>query len=149
MLCGVSGSGKSTFAHQHFPTTTIVSSDKMREAITDDELNQKCNQDAFELYYALIDKRLKWGRNVVADATHLTPSSRAKLLEMVVDRNVYAVVFDLPKDVLLGRDASRPVPRGAHVIEAQYVKLGQTIKHLTDKDSPERSLYKEVIVINE
>ena len=49
VLLGVSGSGKSTFARQHFAPTEIVSSDHCRALVCDDETNQSINKDAFEI----------------------------------------------------------------------------------------------------
>jgi protein phosphatase len=62
VLCGPAVSGKSTFAAQRFPTTTIVSSDNCRTMICDDENNQKVNRDTFELFHLIIEKRLSTRR---------------------------------------------------------------------------------------
>ena len=40
VLVGVSGSGKSTFARQHFKPTEIISSDFCRGLVADDENDQ-------------------------------------------------------------------------------------------------------------
>lgn len=51
MLVGPAGSGKSTFAAQHFQRTEIVSSDVCREMVLDDMENMACSGDAFDLFY--------------------------------------------------------------------------------------------------
>jgi protein phosphatase len=51
VLIGASGSGKSTFAAKHFLPTEIVSSDKARGLVSDDETNQDVTADAFELVF--------------------------------------------------------------------------------------------------
>ena len=40
MLVGVSGSGKSTFAREHFAPTEVISSDFCRGLVADDENDQ-------------------------------------------------------------------------------------------------------------
>ena len=77
---GISGSGKSTFCEENFTASQIVSSDWCRDKITDDETNQKVNQDAFDMFHFMIEKRMKWGRIVVADATNLNIKARKKLI---------------------------------------------------------------------
>jgi predicted kinase len=82
VLSGPAGSGKSTFAAQRFPATTIVSSDHCRAMICDDENNQQVNRDAFELFHLIIQKRLFLGRFTVADSTALQPDARRKLRDL-------------------------------------------------------------------
>ena len=48
MLIGVTGSGKSTFAAQHFKPTEVISSDFCRGLVADDENDQSATPDAFE-----------------------------------------------------------------------------------------------------
>ncbi|MDB6078143.1 MAG: metallophosphoesterase, partial [Akkermansiaceae bacterium] len=47
LLIGVSGSGKSTFAHRHFKATEIISSDVCRGLVSDDENDQTVSSQAF------------------------------------------------------------------------------------------------------
>ena len=49
VLIGASGSGKSTFAHTHFRTTEILSSDFFRGMVADDETDQSASRDAFDV----------------------------------------------------------------------------------------------------
>ncbi|MYE67851.1 MAG: AAA family ATPase, partial [Acidimicrobiia bacterium] len=49
VLCGASGSGKSTFARRHFASTEVVSSDQCRALVSDDETDQSSTAAAFEL----------------------------------------------------------------------------------------------------
>ena len=51
VLIGASGSGKSTFARQHFLPTEIISSDYCRGLVSDDENNQAVTADAFEVLH--------------------------------------------------------------------------------------------------
>lgn len=109
ILCGGSGSGKSTWARKHFAQSQIVASDNCREAILDDPANQSANEDVFGLFHSLIEYRLKHRRFTVADSTALKPKSRANLLALAQKWKVPVVVisFDVPLDEALRRDARR------------------------------------------
>ena len=51
VLIGVSGSGKSTFARDHFKPTEIISSDFCRGLVSDDENDQTVSKDAFDVLH--------------------------------------------------------------------------------------------------
>src|SRR5262245_55809608 len=93
ILCGASGSGKSTWARKHFPHSQIVASDNCREAILDDAGSQAANEDAFALFHSIIEYRLKHRRFTVADSTALKPKSRANLLALAQKWKVPAIVI--------------------------------------------------------
>ncbi|MEG4811864.1 AAA family ATPase, partial [Microcoleus sp. F8-D1] len=73
VLIGASGSGKSTFARQHFLPTEIISSDYCRGLVSDDENNQAATADAFEVLHLIAAKRLAAGKLTVIDATNVQP----------------------------------------------------------------------------
>src|SRR5690349_9073735 len=58
VLAGPAGCGKSTFAARHFGPTQVVSSDRLRGWIADDEGDQSVSGLAFHLLYSLVSKRL-------------------------------------------------------------------------------------------
>ncbi|MCP5033307.1 MAG: AAA family ATPase, partial [Actinomycetia bacterium] len=133
VLCGASGSGKSTFARQHFIPTEIVSSDHCRALVGDDETDQSVTGAAFGLLHTIIDKRLQLGRLTVVDATNVKPEDRAQLVEIARRWDVLAtaIVFDLPVGVCLERNASRVDRRTPdHAIRRQHRNMGRTIKRL-------------------
>src|SRR5712692_7839298 len=109
VLCGPASSGKSTFAAQRFPATTIVSSDHCRAMICDDENNQKVNRDTFELFHLIIQKRLSLGRFTVADSTALQPDARHKLRDLSRRSGFYGcvLIFNIPPEVCRERNKSR------------------------------------------
>ena len=78
VLIGASGSGKSTFVAQHFRATEILSSDRCRALVADDESDQSATKDAFDVLYAIAEKRLAARRLTVIDATNLRREDRAK-----------------------------------------------------------------------
>ena len=59
VLVGVSGAGKSTFAARHFKPTEVLSSDRFRGLVADDESDQAASADAFEAMRQLAAIRLR------------------------------------------------------------------------------------------
>ncbi len=109
ILIGASSSGKSTFAKRHFKQTQIVSSDRCRAWISDDENDQSVSDGAFELMRQLVDLRLRARRLTVVDATNLLPSHREPFLKIARSNNafVYAIVLDPGADTCLTRYQQR------------------------------------------
>ena len=133
VLCGASGSGKSTFARRHFAETETVSSDRCRALVGDDEADQSITAEAFDLLHTIVDKRLEVGRLTVVDATNTKPSDRAPLIELARKWDVLAtaVVFDLPLDLCVERSRQRTdrvTPE--HAVKRQHQTLRRTAKRL-------------------
>lgn len=110
LLIGASGTGKSSFAAKHFLPTEVISSDRARGWVADDETDQSVTSDAFDLVNAVIEKRLKNRRFTVVDATNVQPESRRTLLALARKWHAIAVgiVFDLPEKLAVERNALRP-----------------------------------------
>ena len=111
VLAGPSGAGKSTFAARHFTPTQVVSSDRMRALISDDETDQSVSGPAFELLHDLVGKRLAAGRLTVVDSTALRAQARRDLLRIGQRYNVPVIllVFRADRETLPGaRCAARP-----------------------------------------
>jgi predicted kinase len=110
LLVGPAGSGKSTWAVRHHAPTEIVSSDALRAMVADDPTDQGATPDAFRLLHAIVRARLRRGLTVVVDATNLTDGARRPLLAAAAGhgRPAVAVVFDVPLEVCLARNAGRP-----------------------------------------
>jgi protein phosphatase len=136
VLVGVSGSGKSRFANRTFLPTEVLSSDRFRAMLSDDEADQSVSAAAFDLLYLVARRRLAAGRLSVVDATSVTPESRARLLAIAreADAPAVAVVFDVPLSVCLENDAARPGRRvGAAVIEQQAAALAASREKIADE----------------
>jgi len=120
VLVGAAGSGKSTFAARLFEPSDILSSDAFREILTGDPSDQRATKTAFSIIHREVTKRLAAGRTVVVDATNVEASARRQLLARAQFANVpaIAIVFALPRDVVLARNASRP----GRVVESQIVE---------------------------
>ncbi|MFF8747208.1 AAA family ATPase [Streptomyces californicus] len=117
-LIGPPGSGKSTFARQHFQPTQVVSSDVCRALVADDEGDQSATGDAFEVLHSIADKRLQRGLLTVIDATNLRGPDRPWLLDRARhwQRPLVAVLFDVPLAIAQAQNASR-----ARVVPADVV----------------------------
>ena len=113
LLIGIAGSGKSTFAARHFRDTEVLSSDRLRAAITDDPHAQGATDDAFDLLHRILELRLRRARLTVVDATNVEGWARAELLGAARRhrRPAVAIVLDLPIDEALRRNLARPLPR--------------------------------------
>jgi protein phosphatase len=133
VLIGASGSGKSTFAREHFPSTQVLSSDFFRGLVSDDENDQSSSAEAFDALHYIAAKRLTAGLVTVIDATNVQRAPRAALIRLAKDHNVLAtaIVLDVPERVCLARNESRTDRDfGAHVIRRQRDDLRRSLKTL-------------------
>jgi len=145
ILCGTAGAGKSTFAHRFFKKTEVVSSDRCRALVGDDEADITVSREAFILFRTIIDLRLSLGKLVVADSTALTRKAREDLKDIADKYSSPAIilVFDIPIAICLQRDCERKRKVGKKVIERQRELLDQTIRTIDNEG------YDEVYIIKE
>ena len=132
-LVGASGSGKSTFAREHFGRFEVLSSDFCRGLVSDDENDQAATAAAFDVLHHIAGKRLEAGRLTVVDATNVQPEARRSLVALARAHDVLpvAVVLDLPERVCLERNASRADRTfGDNVVTRQRDQLRRSLKHL-------------------
>ncbi|RWD25345.1 polynucleotide kinase-phosphatase, partial [Mesorhizobium sp.] len=110
VLIGSTGSGKSSFAAKHFLPTEVISSDRCRALVSDDETNQDVSADAFELMREIVGKRLKHRKLAVVDATNVRAADRKAWIELARKWHALpvAVVIDPGVDVCIARNAARP-----------------------------------------
>lgn len=130
LLVGASGCGKSTFAHQHFSPSEILSSDAFRAIISDDELNQEASADAFQLIREAAAMRLRRRLLTVIDATNLEAEHRREMVSLARDcyANAVAIVFDVPEAICHLRNDSRHRPRPRGVIHRQVRRVGEAMR---------------------
>jgi predicted kinase len=129
ILCGPAGCGKSTFAARHFIETAVVSSDRCRALIADDERELRASAAAFALFHQIIDSRLAFRRLTVADSTALHPDARRDLRRIARRRAAPAalVVFDVPEDVCVAWNARRARRVARSVIRRQRLQLEEAL----------------------
>ncbi len=135
VLCGPAGSGKSTFARRHFRPTAIVSSDRCRAMVGDDEANIRVSPLAFELFHHIIDLRLRQRRLAVADSTAVRREARDDLLAIARRHGVPAVliVFNVSADRALDHDAGRRRRVGHDVIHQQWERLQEALQSVREE----------------
>lgn len=73
MLCGLPGSGKSTYAKQLSDETNaiICNSDAIRRELFGNENLQENNDTVFKILHSRIKENLKSGHDVIYDATNI------------------------------------------------------------------------------
>ena len=132
-LVGTSGSGKTTFAARHFRPTEVVSSDRCRGVVCDDEAEQGVNDQAFAVVHAIARARLSLRKLVVVDATNVQPESRKPLVDLATEADLFpvAIVLDVPTRLCEDRNALRPDRQfGPHVVRGQSGSLRRSLKGL-------------------
>jgi predicted kinase len=130
VLIGIAGSGKSTLAARHFAPTQILSSDRMRALIADNERDQSVTDEAFALLHTILELRLARARLTVVDATNVEAFARASLLDLAwrFRRPAVAIVLDLDPGIAASRNSSRPDgPRPAPALRRQQRWLRETL----------------------
>lgn len=131
-LVGIAGCGKSTFAQGSFKATEILSSDRCRALICDDENEQSVSADAFSLLFKIAELRLKSGKRVVIDATNTLSVHRQQIAALARNYGspTLAIVFDYALDVCLTRNEQRHRVVATNVIERQYAQLQQELANI-------------------
>ncbi len=136
VLIGPSGSGKSTFAHRHFKSTEILSSDFCRGMVSDDENDQTATKAAFDMLHYVAAKRLAAGKLTVIDATSVQLEARKPLLALAREYHCLAVaiVFNLPESLCQERNRQRPDRDfGSHVIRQQVGQMRRSLRDLRNE----------------
>jgi len=108
VLVGLPGSGKSTYLDQL--GVAGLSSDAIRQLLTDDASDQTIHNRVFETLRYLLRQRLALARPVTyIDATNLTPQERRPYIAIgaAFGCEVEALFFDAPVAVCRERNARR------------------------------------------
>ena len=124
LLVGISGSGKSSFAAQHFLPTQVISSDFCRGLVADDVTDQTSTPDAFELLHTLVGIRLRRGLLTVVDATNVQPDARKALMNVAKSQDalVDAIVLEVSEKTAVARG------REPRVVERQARSLYRSLR---------------------
>ena len=109
VLIGPTGSGKSSLAARHFLETEVVSSDRCRALVSDDETDLGATSDAFDLLYHTAGLRLKRRLLTVIDATSVKREDRARLVSLARRYHALpvALVLDIDPEICDARNAGR------------------------------------------
>ena len=134
-LVGLPGSGKSTFAMDHFPLDSIVSTDRIRGEFTNNPRNALVSEKAFILAVRLAEERLNNDGVVVVDAQNLRGEMRNyfyKALERT-GANATAIFLNVSPEESVRRDAARNRQVGERYIKSR-ANLHKAAEHSLRKD---------------
>jgi alkanesulfonate monooxygenase SsuD/methylene tetrahydromethanopterin reductase-like flavin-dependent oxidoreductase (luciferase family)/predicted kinase len=125
VLVGAAGSGKSTWAAQHYRSAEIVSSDQLRAVVGSGEHDLDASEDAFALLEHIVTVRTGRRLSTVVDTLGLSPDRRQGYLTHARRAGLpaVAVLFDTDAAVCRQRNRSRPRPVPAAVLDAQLARV--------------------------
>ncbi len=120
MLCGLPGSGKSTFTQEF--QGPVVSTDAIREMVTGDAANRGRDSLVFKLAREMLAHYLSRGTSVMYDATNLRRSSRRQIIALARRYNarVRIIWIDCPLELAIRRNFQRKRQVPAHVIRRMH-----------------------------
>lgn len=113
MMIGIPGSGKSTYAKKVIesnPTWGYVSRDEVRYEYVSDQAHYFDHEnEVFKEFCNRVEKYLRAGGTVIADATFLNQKSREWFLDnlTVTPENLIGIVVNTNFDICLERNAKR------------------------------------------
>src|SRR4029077_3412918 len=121
-------SGKSTFADRHFLADCVVSSDRIRGEAS----GPPYVASVFAELHRQVQLRLAEGRVAVVDATNTDWMWRAELIADArrYGRRAIAIVFNLPLDACLARNAARSRIVPTSVIGRQVADVARDVDRL-------------------
>lgn len=124
MVCGLPGSGKSTFSQKIAEEidATVFSSDALREEMFGDVNEQSRNNELFAELRRRIKECLKSGKNAVYDATNVSSKRRrAFLCELdKIDCEKRCVIMATPYEQCIKNNASRDRKVPEKIINKSY-----------------------------
>lgn len=91
MMCGLPGSGKSTYAKTYKDTFKIFSSDEIRAELLGDETNQEENDIVFRELHRRIKECLANGENCIYDACNISYKRRMAFLGEIKKYNPHTI----------------------------------------------------------
>lgn len=117
VMCGISGSGKSTKAKEleRKFRALIVSTDEIRARVFKDVNDQKHNKEVFQIAYETINILIENSINVIFDATNIKYSSIKELKKNIkhwndIDKILYIIDTPLDKAIEQNNKRDRVVP---------------------------------------
>lgn len=121
LLCGIPGSGKSTYAKEYIvqnSNTVHLSSDSIRAELYGDESIQGDPAEVFSLMQKRAVEALNNGNDVLYDATNITRKDRASIISICPKfANIEAHIIWAPIEVCIERDSKRERTVGKEVVD--------------------------------
>lgn len=141
IMCGISGSGKSTKAKElkEEYNAVIISTDDIREDIFKDINDQEHNKEVFRIAYDEINMFIELSHNVIFDATNIKYSSIKNLKKGIKywnDVDKILCIMDTPIDKAIKQNNTRDkiVPTEVIIRQANTFKdnKGRIIREFKD-----------------
>lgn len=127
LLCGIPGSGKTTYAHNYIeghPGTVHLSSDKIRFELWGNEATQGDNNEVFYRMQTRAINSLNFGYDVIYDATNITRKDRAGIIAACPKfAKIECHIIWAPIETCIERDAARKRTVGKNVIDRMLKKF--------------------------
>lgn len=119
LLCGIPGSGKTTYAKSNaFEDDIILSSDSIRKELYGDESTQRNPIEVFTTMQKRAVEALNDGRTVWYDATNMTRKDRSCIINVCPKfAKIECHIIWAPIEVCVARDAARERTVGKEVID--------------------------------
>jgi alkanesulfonate monooxygenase SsuD/methylene tetrahydromethanopterin reductase-like flavin-dependent oxidoreductase (luciferase family)/predicted kinase len=132
VLVGAAGSGKSTWAAQHYLPAEIVSSDRLRAVVGSGEHDLDASDEAFALLDQIVAARTSRRLTTVVDTLGLSADRRLGYLALARRGRLPAVVvlFDIGGAVCRERNRTRDRSVPATVLDAQLARVRETAGQL-------------------
>lgn len=135
LLMGVTKSGKTTWAHEHFPHTEVLSIDALRPELLGRPDNFTCDRQLWQEIHRRARVRLLMGQRVVVDANNLKSEDRKPWTSLSQELGVplYYVLMNPTRDVIQSRAAQSGVPTS--VWERQHQMLLTQMRQIRNMDA--------------
>lgn len=146
-MCGVSGSGKSTWIKNNKKENSIIiSRDSIRfSLLTDNSSYFEKETLVFKIFINKINEAINSSiENIYVDATHLNEKSRNKLLDSILLQNVNIIPVNIIKDLdtCLKQNSNRTGIE--YIPEHAIINM---FNRFTPASDNEKHTYKEIINI--
>lgn len=140
LMCGIPGSGKSTWLKEHCDPRrdVIISRDAIRFSLLKDGDDYFAKEKlVWKIFIQEIKEYIKTDYRIFIDATHLNKASRQKLMSAVAAKEVkyIPIVFDVPLEVAITRDSRRQ--GRAHVGKEVITKMYNSFEKPTTEEFEE------------
>ena len=135
VLVGPSGTGKTTWAHEHFAENEVVSSDSLRAMVGIDEDDQRAGTAAFDLLHRVVAERLARKLSTIIDTTGLNAKDRTGWVTAAheADLPIYAVTFTSSFEDLEPLQETRPRPIPKTVLRKQFSNFEKALEKIPDE----------------